>query len=206
MWVTFNLKAMKTNPIIKPTVDWVNITKFRNWCIILTEHRFFDLFIMICILANTFILGFNWYMQPESYKDPIEVINYIFMAIFTIEAIVKIIAQKKEYFRDNWNLFDFTVVVGTIIILTLNWVGIGDSISIFGTILRTLRIGRVFRLIKKQQKLQQIFKTLIQAVPSMGSLGLLLMLLLFMFAIIGMSTFALIDLEDADEMNRHVNF
>ena len=40
----------------------------------------------------------------------------------------------------------------------------------------------------------------------MGSLGLLLMLLLFMFAIIGMSTFALIDLEDADEMNRHVNF
>lgn len=128
------------------------------------------------------------------------------MSIFTIEAIVKIIAQKKEYFRDNWNVFDFVVVVGTIIILTLNWVGVGDSIAIAGTILRTLRIGRVFRLIKKQQKLRQIFNTLIQALPSMGSLGLLLMLLIFMFSIIGMSQFALIDLDGADEMGSHVNF
>ena len=47
---------------------------------------------MICIMANTFILGFNWYMQPESYEKPIEIINYTFMAIFTIEAILKIIA------------------------------------------------------------------------------------------------------------------
>lgn len=40
----------------------------------------------------------------------------------------------------------------------------------------------------------------------MGSLGLLLMLLMFMFAIIGISQFALVDLEGADEMNYHVNF
>ena len=127
---------------------------FRNWCINVTEHRFFDMFIMICILANTFILGFNWYMQPDTYKDPIEIINYIFMAIFTIEAIVKIIAQKLDYFKESWNIFDFIVVAGTIIILSLNWAGLGEDIQILGTILRTLRIGRVFRLIKKQQKLQ----------------------------------------------------
>ena len=72
------------------------------------------------------------------------------MAIFTIEAIVKIIAQKKNYFKDSWNLFDFTIVIVTIIILSLNWAGLGDSIAILSTILRTLRIGRVFRLIKKQ--------------------------------------------------------
>lgn len=40
----------------------------------------------------------------------------------------------------------------------------------------------------------------------MASLGLLLMLLIFMFAIIGMANFALIDLEGASEMNKHVNF
>ena len=75
----------------------------RDFCIKLTEHKKFDLFIMICILANTFILAFNWYMRPDSYEDPIQVINYIFMAIFTIEAIVKIIAQKLAYFKDSWN-------------------------------------------------------------------------------------------------------
>lgn len=122
----------------------------RNFCITVTEHAFFDMFIMICIMANTFILGFNWYMQPDSYKDPIQIINYVFMVIFTIEAIMKIIAQRKNYFKDSWNLFDFTVVVGTIVILSINWAGFGESIAILGTILRTLRIGRVFRLIKKQ--------------------------------------------------------
>ena len=58
---------------------------------------------MICILVNTFILAFNWYMRPDSYDVPIQVINYIFLAIFTIEAIVKIIAQKLAYFKDSWN-------------------------------------------------------------------------------------------------------
>ena len=128
------------------------------------------------------------------------------MAIFTIEAIVKIIAQKLDYFKDSWNQFDFTVVFFTIVILILNWSGVGESVSIFGTILRTLRIGRCFRLIKKQKKLNDIFVTLLEAAPSMGILGTLLMLFIFMFTIIGMSQFATIDLADASQMNNHVNF
>lgn len=128
------------------------------------------------------------------------------MIIFTIEAILKIIAQRCDYFKDSWNLFDFIVVVGTIVILTIAWAGVGKDLEILGTILRTLRIGRVFRLIKKQQKLQEIFKTLLDATPGMASLGLLLMLLIFMFSIIGMSQFALVDIGPASEMSNHVNF
>ena len=33
----------------------------RNFVIRVTEHRAFDQVIMICILANTFVLGFVWY-------------------------------------------------------------------------------------------------------------------------------------------------
>jgi len=39
----------------------VGVNRFRADCIILTEHKYFDLFIMGCIVANTFILSFNWY-------------------------------------------------------------------------------------------------------------------------------------------------
>lgn len=111
------------------------------------------MFIMICIMGNTALLAFNWYMQPEYFDTPVEIINYTFMAIFTVEAIVKIIAQRSLYFKDSWNIFDFTVVFFTIVILILNWAGIGEQVEILGTILRTLRIGRVFRLIKKQENL-----------------------------------------------------
>lgn len=172
----------------------------------MTEHRYFDNFILFCIIGNTFVLAFNWYMQPKSYEGPIEIVNYVFVVIFTIEAIVKIIAQKVDYFRDSWNRFDFIVVAATLVILILNWSGIGKDIEIMGTILRTLRIGRVFRLIKKNPKLNDIFNTLIDATPAMGSLGLLLMLLIFMFSIIGMAIFSLINLDGAAEMGPHVNF
>ena len=60
-WITIQLKAMKCKPLIKLEAHGNN-AHFRNWCIILTEHRLFDIFIMLCILLNTFVLGFNWYM------------------------------------------------------------------------------------------------------------------------------------------------
>ena len=108
---------------------------------------------MVAIMANTALLAFNWYMQPEDYETPISVVNYTFVTIFTVEAIIKLIAQRCLYFSDGWNNFDFTVVVLTLVILIINWAGVGEQLEIMGTILRTLRIGRVFRLIKKQQKL-----------------------------------------------------
>ena len=40
----------------------------------------------------------------------------------------------------------------------------------------------------------------------MGSLGLIMFILIFMFSIIGMSQFALVDLDGAGEMSRHVHF
>lgn len=136
-------------------------SRIRDWCIYITDHKHFDNFIMICIMCNTFVLGFVWYMQPESFDTPIDVINYFFMLVFTVEAIIKIIAHRTHYFKDAWNKFDFTVVVLTAIILIITWAGVGKDLAIMGTIVRVLRIGRVFRLVKKHEKLRAIFETLI---------------------------------------------
>ena len=109
----------------------------------------FDGFILICIILNTIVLGINWFMMSQDIQSVLEIVNYTFMAIFTIEAIVKILAMRKDYFRDSWNVFDFTVVVLTAIILFLNILKLDIGVGSSATILRTLRIGRVLRLIKK---------------------------------------------------------
>ena len=49
----------------------------------------------------------------------IEILNYVFMGIFTLEAIIKIIALRKQYFKDSWNIFDFIIVAFTLLILIL---------------------------------------------------------------------------------------
>ena len=117
------------------------------------------------------------------------------MAIFTIEAIIKLFALRNNYFKVSWNIFDFTVVVGTLVILVIGFLDLGEF-GIQSTILRSLRIGRVMRLLRKMKKLQIIFNTLSEALPSMGSLGMLLLLLMFMYAIIGMSQFGFINTTD----------
>merc|ERR1719410_1023038 len=101
----------------------------------------------------------------------IEIVNYVFMVIFTLEAVLKIIAMGKNYFKESWNIFDFTVVVMTALILGITWLGVGGNLGVTSTILRSLRIGRIFRLVKKAEKLQIIFQALLDAIPSMGSLG-----------------------------------
>ena len=142
---------------------------------------------MGCIIGNTIVLAIKWYIMPLWVISVIEVINYIFMVIFTLEAVLKIIAMGKNYFKESWNIFDFTVVVMTALILGITWLGVGGNLGVTSTILRSLRIGRIFRLVKKAEKLQIIFQALLDAIPSMGSLGLLLFLLIFMYAIIGIS-------------------
>ena len=39
-----------------------------------------------------------WFDEPEGKNIVLEILNYVFSAIFTIEAIIKLIAFKKAYF------------------------------------------------------------------------------------------------------------
>ena len=127
------------------------------------------------------------------------------MAIFTIEAIIKLIALRSSYFRETWNIFDFIVVVATFIILIIGFFNVG-SFAIQATILRSLRIGRLLRIFKSAQHLQVIFKTLTEAAPSMGSLGMLLLLLMFIYAIIGMKLFGFANITAQSTVHYHNNF
>jgi hypothetical protein len=127
------------------------------------------------------------------------------MAIFTVEAIIKLIAQKKLYFKDNWNLFDFVVVVFTAIVVGMQLIPqINIELTLQATLIRVLRILRVLRIIKKLEKLQIIFMTIMTALPSMGSLAALLLMFLFLYSVMGMNIFSFVQLNGS--LNEHANF
>ena len=70
---------------------------------------------MLCIILNTVVLALSWYDQSSEMKFVLDIFNYIFAGIFTIEAIIKLIAFGKRYFKDGWNVFDFIIVIGTFV-------------------------------------------------------------------------------------------
>ena len=121
----------------------------RYVCIKIANYRHFDNFIMACIMLNTLLMTMVWFDEPDGKEIVLEILNYIFSAIFTIEAIIKLIALKKVYFHDSWNIFDFIIVVLTLIILVLKVTNVGIEFGAGPTVLRALRIGRILRLIKR---------------------------------------------------------
>ena len=71
--------------------------------------------------------------------------------IFTLEALIKIIAFKTAYFRDSWNIFDFVIVSFTLFFFGLKAAQVPVQMGPGPTILRVLRIGRILRLIRQAQ-------------------------------------------------------
>jgi len=116
--------------------------------------------------------------------------NIIFTASFALEAVVKIIGLRFHYFRFLWNIFDFIIVILSILGIILE-----DTMSgIFITptllrIIRVFRIGRVLRLIKAAKGIRKLLFALIISLPAIINIGALLFLIMYMYAIIGMQSF-----------------
>jgi voltage-gated sodium channel len=51
----------------------------------------------------------------DSYGNILHTFDKIIIAIFTIEAILKIIAYRFDYFKNGWNIFDFIIVVVSLV-------------------------------------------------------------------------------------------
>ena len=60
-------------------------------------------------------------MNIAIFSDALDIVNIIFTTIFTLEAVVKIIGLRWHYFRRAWNVFDFIIVVLSIIGKWLLW-------------------------------------------------------------------------------------
>ena len=126
--------------------------------------------------------------------DITEVANFAFSIVFLLEAIFKLIAYGKRYFNDYWNVFDFFIVIGSLIFIILKY---GFRISLLSSatqVLRALRIGRIFKLFRNLKSLQIIFSTLITTLPALINVGGLCILILYIFAVIGMNFFAKVKL------------
>ena len=82
------------------------------------QHAVFDNFIKFFISVSIVTLAIEEPLDdPESEKSKIlEKIDFAMTAIFTIEAVLKIIESgfimngKPSYLRSGWNVIDFTIV------------------------------------------------------------------------------------------------
>jgi len=77
----------------------------------LSRNQKFDIFIMIFIMLNMVTMAIEFEGMSYDYQKGLEIVNIVFLTIFTLECVIKILGLRLHYFKEPWNVFDFVVVV-----------------------------------------------------------------------------------------------
>ena len=143
----------------------------------------FEYTIIALILANGVLIGLETSgAMVDAYGDWMNLGMDIILGAFIAEAALKILAvapRVDRYFRDGWNLFDFAVIVFSLV----------PAVGQFATIARTARLLRVVRLISAMPELRLIVATLVRSLPSMVNIVALMALVVYIYAIVGHQLF-----------------
>ncbi|CAH0724968.1 unnamed protein product, partial [Brenthis ino] len=156
---------------------------------IVTDKKF-DMIIMLFIGLNMLTMTLDHYQQSDTFSAVLDYLNMIFIVIFSSECLLKIFALRYHYFVEPWNLFDFVVVMFSILSLVLS--DIIEKYFVSPTLLRVVRVakvGRVLRLVKGAKGIRTLLFALAMSLPALFNICLLLFLVMFIFAIFGMSFF-----------------
>ncbi|KAJ7992171.1 hypothetical protein DPEC_G00275760 [Dallia pectoralis] len=161
-------------------VPWVT---FKKWMYLIVMDPFVDLGITICVILNVIFLTLEHYPISWAFVDMLIVANFVFIAIYTAEMVLKVIAMDPYYyFQSGWNILDFTIVVTGLFELLL-----ADTEGL--SALRCLRLMRIFKSSKFWPGFKRMLKTIRISVRNLGNHVLLLAIVIFIFAVAGMQLF-----------------
>lgn len=148
-------------------------------CSSLANSEYFNRFIIATILLAGVVVGAQTY--PNFAQENAHILSFLdraILIIFILEASIKILAKGKNpfnYFKNPWNVFDFTIVVACLLEPFL------DLGGAFLPVLRLARILRVLRLVTAIPKLQLLVTCLLKSLPSMFYVSILLFLLFYIY-------------------------
>ncbi|XP_026537116.1 sodium channel protein type 8 subunit alpha isoform X6 [Notechis scutatus] len=151
----------------------------------------FDILIMLLICLNMVTMMVETDTQSKQMEDILYWINFVFVIFFTCECVLKMFALRHYYFTIGWNIFDFVVVILSVVGMFL--AEIIEKYFVSPTLFRVIRlarIGRILRLIKGAKGIRTLLFALMMSLPALFNIGLLLFLVMFIFSIFGMSNFA----------------
>ena len=139
------------------------------------------------IASNAIVIGLDTSAAlSAAYGALFEGASQTFLAIFVVEALIKMAAKwprVSNYFRDGWNVFDFTVIVVSLL----------PNTGELATLARLARLFRVLRLVSALPGLRLIVATLIRSVPGMFNVLALMSIVFYVYGVAGYHLFHEID-------------
>ncbi|XP_053562889.1 voltage-dependent L-type calcium channel subunit alpha-1S isoform X2 [Bombina bombina] len=202
--------ALKARPLRRYIPK--NPHQYKIWYLVTSSY--FEYLMFALIFLNTISLGMKHYGQTPEFDHLSDLLNVTFTGIFTLEMVLKLLAFKaKGYFGDPWNVFDFLIVIGSIIDVILSEIdtpvvttGTEDSSRISITFFRLFRVMRLVKLLSRGEGVRTLLWTFIKSFQALPYVALLIVMLFFIYAVIGMQVFGKIANVDGTHINRNNNF
>ncbi|KAK2842853.1 hypothetical protein Q5P01_013053 [Channa striata] len=168
----------------------------RAWLFDLVTHSLFEVFMVVLIFLNMVALM----VETDNMSEKAEMIlfwfHFVFIIIFLIEFLLKIIALGKQYFTSCWNILDFTVLAATILALFIADVAEKYFISpVAFPIFRVARVFRILHLFHFTRGIQRLLLAFVMSLPALLNICFLLFVLMFSYSIFGMFNFAFVKKE-----------
>lgn len=172
-------KFTKTCFIWKCSPCWIKLNEFADRII---THPLFDLFLVMCIILNICFLALEHFPMSEELMSLLAIGNLVFIGIYTIEMILKIIAMHPYgYFQISWNIFDSILVVLGLTEMLLADI---EEITVF------ILVPLIFiKLGKYGPPFKNLMRILGRALVALKDLVLLVSIFIYFSAVFGMKLF-----------------
>uniref|UniRef100_A0A3Q3EVK9 Voltage-dependent L-type calcium channel subunit alpha n=1 Tax=Labrus bergylta TaxID=56723 RepID=A0A3Q3EVK9_9LABR len=192
-----------------------NPYQYRVWYIV--TSCYFEYLMFFLIMLNTLCLGMQHCNQSDHVTKLSDMLNLIFTVLFTVEMILKLMAFKaRGYFGDPWNVFDFIIVIGSVVDVILSEVdtalassgglyclhgcAASENASVSITFFRLFRVMRLVKLLNRSEGIRNLLWTFIKSFQALPHVALLIVMLFFIYI------FGKIALVDGTQINRNNNF
>eukprot|EP00756_Hemistasia_phaeocysticola_P003243 Hpha_TRINITY_DN12141_c0_g1::TRINITY_DN12141_c0_g1_i1::g.81700::m.81700 len=147
----------------------------------------FNYFMIGATIINVVAMAVDHYGISDGLNTILQYINLICSFVFLVECILKLIGLgPKEYFDYPFNIFDFVLVLVSIVEVSLQ---ISSGGLDGGSSFSALRAFRVFRLAGAVDTLRSLLTTIVRSIKSTIYVGFLLFLFVFIYALLGIVLF-----------------
>ena len=176
-------KDFEARNFVKAYGEIIELKEYRiKWLARVVYSSQFELVIAFIILVNAVSLALLTMpeIDPET-RNALSELDKFALYIYLVELIMRLVSYGKrpwEFFRQGWNVFDFTIVVLSFGVFT------GETI-----ILRLLRIFRLIRIFRFLPEVRVLTSSVVKSLPPLMSVGVLIFLALFIYGMAGVYLF-----------------
>ena len=163
-----------TDPAKNTTFQAQELSGLRGQIAWLIDTVFFRYGVLVLIIINALMLGAETLSGlSDQQRSWLLLGDRLIVYAFVIEIGLRIFAQRRQFFKGGWNLFDLTIVLVSLLATS-------SGLAAF----RALRVLRVLRVVSIMPRMRVVVSALLDSIPGIASVGVVMALIIYVFAVI----------------------